>query len=170
MTTALDILENYKMSCDQQGIKPQLKKRKPIKIASPFPEVRPAPGFEKMYADYTKRKYRKRRARLTTKVLHYPKVSLHPYNPLPRWPNHTIKVPPTHKDDLAWMRKHPDIDRFLAACEVAGHIARRYASWLGDGQIITFPAHPGSLDHGRTVEWTAAEIMANLFILSGNNT
>lgn len=164
MTTTLDLLENYALNCAARGVKPVPKRRKPIKTGDTYPIVYAAPGFEQMLADYRKRKPRKRKPRVTPVVLTYPKTpNMHPYNPLRRWPsNAVIKMPAHHKYDIAFRRKHPALDKFLAECEVAGHIARRYASWLGDGQVITFPEYPGSLTDGATVEWTVAEIMSHL--------
>lgn len=164
MTTALDLLEIHSITCETLGINPKIKRRK--KQADGWPTVKAAPGYERIYAEYVKSKPRRPRTRISTKVLSYPKVKLHPYNPLRRWPDDLVKVPPTHRDDVAFRRKHPTLDRWLARCEVAGHINRRYASWLGDGQVITFPAYPGSLDDGVTVDWTVPEIMANLTMIA----
>lgn len=164
MTTPVDLMEHYTLNCAARGVKPAPKRRKPISTARTYPIVYAAPGFEKMLADYRKRKPRKRKPRMIPTVLTYPKTTkMHPYNPLRRWPsNAVIKMPAHHKDDIAFRRKHRALDKWLAECEVAGHIARRYASFLGDGQVITFPEYPGSLDEGATVDWTVAEIMSHL--------
>lgn len=166
MTTPVDLMEHYALNCAARGVKPQPKRRKPISTVRTYPIVYAAPGFEKMLADYRKRKPKRRNPRVSTVVLSYPKVKMHPYNPLRRWPDTLIKVPPHHKDDIAFRRKHRDLDRWLAECEVAGHIARRYASFLGDGQVITFPEYPGSLNDGATVDWSVDTIMSHLDMIA----
>lgn len=71
------------------------------------------------------------------------------------------------RDDYAWRQAEPTLERFLAHCEVAGRILRRYALPGGTGQRLELPAFPGSLEVGEVLEVTADEIRARAHEIAG---
>lgn len=70
--------------------------------------------------------------------------------------------------DYAFRLAHADLDRYLAHCEVAGWVLRRYAT-SADLVWLEFPAEPGSLTVGYADTFRADVLRADptlVFVLA----
>lgn len=144
--------------------------------------VAPVPGAEAMYADFLARVAegsrkmetgRKRQPRKCRPMkFKYPTGDRYGHGDWIRSgsaPLAVVSVPAgEHDDDYLWRQRFPTLDRFLAHCEVAGRVLRRYATAGGYGQRLELPVRPGSLEVGEVLELTADEIRFQCCELAGS--
>jgi hypothetical protein len=117
-------------------------------LTAEFPTVSPVESCSEMYRQFSIKPTRNFCNKQTQKINVYKQYGA----PI------KVTLPATWPLNVVFRKKYPNVDAFLAHCEVGGHILRRWAIHNGHGQHLVFPIRPGSLNKGIEIELTVQEI------------